>query len=60
MWPTALMLAAGVGQTDVLILLLANGSDTDPVDRAGNNAEILAIRNGHTRTALVLRDVGSE
>jgi ankyrin repeat protein len=50
---TPLMRAAGTGRTEIVKLLITRGARTDWRDRAGLNAEMLTVQNGHEETARV-------
>ena len=57
---TALMIAAVLGHTETVRVLLAAGADTDRRDGWNRTALIWAIRGGHLETAEVLRGADAE
>lgn len=56
---TALLMAAGAGQTKIALLLLKSGADINARDNYGDTAMALAVRHGFTETAEMLKSFGT-
>ena len=53
---TPLHLAAGSGQTEMVHLLIKNHASLFEKDASGSVTRVLALKNGHGQTAMILEE----